>query len=583
MKNINITKGQIAKYALLPQVAPRINKLFFSGFANLAYFLALVYRAVNILPDGHVYLERSSVGRYSIRNVFSEAASHINFGLHNLDKIIIFFALIAGIIILFFQFFILATAIIINPASAQGITGLGIPLADFFVTPNPREDLALRMLDSVFGVPDIFGSMDSAAVPSSFHTALHGLFQIYSFALLVIAAIILAYFVFAVLAETAQTGTPFGKRYNHIWAPIRLVVGIGMLVPITLGLNAGQWITLYAAKLGSGFATQGWILFDSQVNGEYIENEEMIAVPETPNLKDLMAFMMLAHGCKIGFEAKYGTSLPGGIDMYVIAPDRIGQQAMDAPQNFYDVTAFVGPTKPIIRFGWRNPANNSDAVGGVEPLCGDLVIQNTEDTAALQAAGAGSGVGGWLNYRFYTIVYEIWNRQNPAYGQVVEVAEDIMAKALGNEQLPPPDAAIKKVLTDAAESYTDISILFAAGIARTQIEDDTEAARYGWGGASLWYNQIADNNGQLTSAAINSPQVKSYPDPMEETCAANDAENSNTTQIECYSPNLSSGMKIDYNSEVYAPIADGLSMIFNYWYRDTDDKTGNAFMPVSVF
>ena len=64
---------------------------------------------------------------------------------------------------------------------------------------NPEEDIALRLLDGVFGVPDIFGS--NQATETDFHTALHQLFQFYSIGLLVIAFLILAYYIFVVLAE----------------------------------------------------------------------------------------------------------------------------------------------------------------------------------------------------------------------------------------------------------------------------------------------------------------------------------------------------------------------------------------------
>src|SRR5690606_13464289 len=42
-------------------------------------------------------------------------------------------------------------------------------------------------------------------------------------------------------------------------APIRLVVALGLLVPLGSGLNSAQYITLWTAKLGSGFGSQVWL------------------------------------------------------------------------------------------------------------------------------------------------------------------------------------------------------------------------------------------------------------------------------------------------------------------------------------
>ena len=75
---------------------------------------------------------------------------------------------------------------------------------------------------------------------------LHQLFAVYSYGLLLIAVFITIYFMFVVVAETAQSGTAFGKRFNKVWAPIRIVVAFGLLVPIAFGMNSGQFIVLYA-------------------------------------------------------------------------------------------------------------------------------------------------------------------------------------------------------------------------------------------------------------------------------------------------------------------------------------------------
>ena len=582
MTEINITKGKILKYTLLPQIGPRLNTLLFSGFANLAYFIALVYRAVNILPQNHLYLDRSSVGKYSVRNVFSEAANHIQFTMRNIDQIIIFFSLIAGIIILFFQFFILAAAIFVNPARAQEIP---VPLSEFFTTPNPEQDLALRMLDSVFGIPEIFGSSEETMQP--FHIALHGLFQIYSFGLLVIAAIILAYFIFAVLAETAQTGTPFGKRYNHVWAPIRLVAGIGLLVPITLGLNAGQWITLYAAKMGSGFATTGWIIFNDQVNDNYIERDAMIAQTNLPDLKDLGAFMMLAKACAHGFETQDEQIPEGGIEMYIIAPENLGIQAAVAT-DYRAAVEMVGATDILIRFGWRDLEYNTNEIGSVEPLCGEIVLQNTEDAAEIwrrTLAGTNTGnlvigPGTIMNLGYFNLIRRMWAEDIPIFGESAEIGREMMANEITDLNLPRPDETIKDQVIDAATNNISSWIPAAVALAQNYIEVNADASVYGWGGASLWYNQIADANGQMTTSMLNKPQIKAYPAPMKVTCEENSQENQNNTDIECYSPNLADGKKIDYPAPIYAPIAAGLRNIFAFWYANSDDKTGNALIDV---
>ncbi len=304
---------QVLKYTFLPQVKPRLDNFLSAGFSNLASFMAMAYRGVRLLPENHPFIQPNSTGTYGVMDVLKEASSNLNFSMKNIDQIIVFFALLAGMAMLVLQFVLLMMSLMIGTASAGGLpAGIG----EFFVTQNRDDDLALRMLDSVFGVPDIFGTRELSDTTSPFHTALHELFQFYSIGLLVIAAIIISYYIFAVIAETAQTGTPFGKRYNQVWTPIRLVVAIGLLIPIGTGFNSAQWITLYAAKFGSGFATNGWIKFNEVMAESLIDGDELIAVPNVPELDDVVAFMHLAHVCKESYkqiDSNIGDEIKGWI------------------------------------------------------------------------------------------------------------------------------------------------------------------------------------------------------------------------------------------------------------------------------
>ncbi len=598
MININVTKGQVFKYAFLPQVLPRLQGLIFSGFSNLAYFIALVYRATNILPDNHLYLKTSSVGKYSIRNVLSEAAKHVRFDLKHIDQVIIFFALIAGLFILIAQFLLLATSIFVGSASAA-TEGLPIGIGEFFVTPDPTEDLALRMLDSVFGVPEIFGSRELNAengYDPAFHEALHGLFQIYSFGLLVIAAIILAYFIFAILAETAQTGTPFGKRYNHVWAPIRLVAGIGLLVPITLGLNSSQWITLYAAKLGSGFATQGWTLFNTKITETYLERDTLVSEVNVPDLKDIAAFMMLARACKYAYADQ---SQIDNINMYVISNKGGGQSLYTG--NYFNANSVGGTSDIHIRFGEKNEEHYTDDIGNVRSHCGDIILQNTENigdeyealvrayndtdadteerAAASQALQDSYTAGVIMNIQYFRLIFNMWTSN---YADTMETSVTrFMDHRLNNVAVAnDPPSEIKKQMIDKAVEDIERGIPFAISKAKEKLagKDDLGLEKYGWGGASLWYNQIANVNGSMTSAILNKPQIKLYPLPMEITCEENQQENDETDLSACYDPNLSNEKKVQYLGNLDENIAKALSDLFDFWYKDPEDLTGNAFL-----
>src|ERR1700691_4866749 len=88
----------------------------------------------------------------------------------------------------------------------------------------------------------------------------------YSYGMLVIGSFLLLYYLVRIIAETAHTGRP-GGRANQLWAPIRTVLSIGLLVPLSTGLNSGQYIVVNLASEGSALASNTWAQFVQAVAG----------------------------------------------------------------------------------------------------------------------------------------------------------------------------------------------------------------------------------------------------------------------------------------------------------------------------
>lgn len=332
---------KIVKYVTLPGIIPRAKDLFSTGFGYTAFLMAHIYNMVRLLPYNHPYLNPKNIGQYGFHHVIAEAANNLVLNKKNIDQIIVFFSLLAGLVIMILQFLILAYGLIISPALAQAVGG-GLtssnnqPALTFigeFITPDPTDDIALNMLDRVFGIPDFFCSttpegkkcthfQNDNTLPLNFHNALHNMFQFYSYGLLFIGILIFLYFVVVIVGETAITGTPFGERFQNVWVPIRLVVAIGLLLPLNYGINTGQYIALQAAKMGSGFATNGWKKYNDAmkeslssdhqgkniitINGKEIDvakyhfmpgSELTLALPPAPDIGPFVYNMSLIHAC----------------------------------------------------------------------------------------------------------------------------------------------------------------------------------------------------------------------------------------------------------------------------------------------
>ncbi|HVY12690.1 MAG TPA: hypothetical protein VHB73_03905, partial [Alphaproteobacteria bacterium] len=107
----------------------------------------------------------------------------------------------------------------------------------------------------------ITGWIADPAASNGFAAALRLALNVYSNALLIVGSIILLYHLLVMVTETAHQGVVGGKRANQIWAPIRLVIAIGLLVPLAGGLNSAQYITLQIVQWGSNLASTVWAAF----------------------------------------------------------------------------------------------------------------------------------------------------------------------------------------------------------------------------------------------------------------------------------------------------------------------------------
>lgn len=442
---------KVAQYLLLPQILPRFAALVFGGFAYLAYFVAQVYRGVRLLPEGHPYLNPSEIGNYSIPNVVAAAGSHLKYKKENIDQVIIFYFILLGMVLLGLQIVMLLVGMFAPHAMAMSLT-------DYFGNSHlagwgrdPFQDLAFIMLDRVFGIPGIFDSCVSLNVPCymaapddtwdsastvytpptfpwPFHHALHAMFSFYSIGLLLIAMMIILYMVIVIVAETAQTGVPFGKRFNKVWAPIRLVVALGLLIPVSNGLNSAQYIVLYAAKLGSNFATNGWNQFNAQLSNGMMISEEMVAYPKTPSPGSLLQFMMLAHACKAINEGvllqedrpKGWKATAQGKDCPVSAEDQQNGAVIDAylvkssgngsadavplsQSDYSDARDFFNNGDITIRIGDRGCGDQyNQAKGHTVPTCGELVL-----TAPTQDADQNAGAY-IIQEGYYELIRYMW-------------------------------------------------------------------------------------------------------------------------------------------------------------------------------
>ena len=477
------------KYTLMPQVLPRMHALIAGGFGHIPYFLAVVCQMVRLLPQDHPYLRYYNVGRFGMRHVLAQAASNISFRLHNIDQILLFLVILCGLVMFMVQFVAMALVFFMQPAFAAPFPFSFIELFVIQDANFRNQDLANIMLDMVFGVPfpaaggganGALGFFESCVATASqacqdnrgnaitnfnfiarqvdgtvagqigpnfsiitpgvvfplpFHNALHQLFSFYSTGILIVAVLVTLYFIATILAETAQSGVPFGRRFNKTWAPLRIVVAFGLLIPTNLGLNSAQYIVLYAAKYGSAFASNGWAFFNTTLTDGYLRNDQrLISVPNAPSYRELLEFMFLARVCQYSADSLrlqqlqnagvlgQGATIDALPDDERVLPYVLGQQGsgMAAAQvmeveltTTYDNIvnpAFLpqGTGYYKIRFGVRNPDQLERDRSNITPTCGELTIPLGDPRPLTGAPDLAEPGPGQIQQAYYLLVRSLW-------------------------------------------------------------------------------------------------------------------------------------------------------------------------------
>lgn len=82
-----------------------------------------------------------------------------------------------------------------------------------------------------------------------------------SIAALAVAVAILTYVIPGSAIHTATSGEPLGRSWSSVWLPLRVSIGVGMILPTTVGGGAISFVQYFVYKLavfGSGFASLAW-------------------------------------------------------------------------------------------------------------------------------------------------------------------------------------------------------------------------------------------------------------------------------------------------------------------------------------
>lgn len=479
--------------------------------------IAMVFAMNGLFPKNHPALQNVGGARLTFSEIFSTAWNDLSFTKQGLPKVILFIAVTGTMI---FAVLSMVTALLAGfMGTAHADTGSS---STGFFSPA-SNDLAQNFLNYIFKAQPLSNYLaqngKEIVQTINIQCGLMSALGFYSNAMLIFAAVILFYHLVSMVVMTAHEGVAMGKRANQVWAPIRLVFAIGLLVPVGTGassncgasgsgLNAGQYIVIQMASWGSGMASQTWAAF---LNGmTTADNNNNYIQPSTPIVADVTRNIVMMEACKFAWNYRIcvvnAATTPGGDPAQCASPNTSA-----ASQNFTNemiptpTPTWTDSTTGDIHYEYspKNMINKDN-------ICGEIIIP------AFASANAQIGVS--MSTTSSTGV--VSGMDSSSVAKALQQAQNTTVQSLIGGQFSTVGATIKNVIPGLNDGPipTNADYIALANTYQTQLQQNLSSAlkstglnqsqvstisSLGWAGAGAWVNTISHDQGAVIDAYEN--------------------------------------------------------------------------------
>ena len=316
-----------------------------------------------------------------------------------------------------------------------------------------------------------------------------GVIGIFNAAMLLLAGVLVAYTLVAGTMSTAHDGEMLGKRWSSMWIPIRTSVGAAMIFPLGSGFCAIQYVVMWIAMQGIGFADK---LVNVFMDGQYSSAKESFTPPSNYQARrQLLEKWLVAATCEkaIGlYEANM--RLTKASALMAISP---AAALIDGagPKNISPSTTIDGKQY------WYGAG-----------MCGNVSIFNTgNETFAMDDNFASFNMEVFSDNMYQANVAQM----DGAKSKVEALAQKIADGPTNNVEL---QIEVASTLDQLAQTWD--TTLKQKAIALYQSEMQSNGERYkksvqrdGWLTFGGWYMEMARTQDGIARALSNVPSVSS--------------------------------------------------------------------------
>jgi conjugal transfer/type IV secretion protein DotA/TraY len=328
-----IKTSSVAAFMLMPQ--------FRLSFQQFSFIIPVFMRTVagmfegaGLLPQDHPATRYGMEGvrKYGFFELIGEvwhrlratAATPFQWGLF-----VAVVMMVVMIVIAMISVFLSLSGMFVGTAAAQifGLrdsTGAALstdistmPSVGAYVVPpdtTGHGDYAIMILDKL-----LRQGTDLSKGPNAMQMAFGGLMQIYNSGIMVIAGVMLFWIILTIVVDTARTGQIGGGRHNLVWAPIRIVFALGLMVPLgSSGFSSGQYMVMKLAEMGSNFGSNAWTTYVTKV----AKSVSMVGKVDSADATGLVKQYIEMWVCRIAYNG-YNIQATGAVTGQLFNPGMI--------------------------------------------------------------------------------------------------------------------------------------------------------------------------------------------------------------------------------------------------------------------
>ena len=368
-----------------------------------------------------------------------------------------------------------------HPLGATDIASMPAPSGPFDLgvpdTTTAHGDFGIMLIDKV-----IRQGANGSGVP--LQNATQALMQTYNSGVLVVASIMLFWSILSVVVDTAKTGTVGGGRHNMVWAPIRIVFALGLLIPLgTNGYSSGQYMVMKLAEWGSNLGTNAWTAYIDGVIG----SSNLVAQTSPYSPASLITAYQQMWICRVAYNGM-SARINGTDQVTTVVNTQIGQTTFASKDRNWCGAYTVAPLE--------NPVVLANPYSPTIPLILNNMITFRNGVRDDYVAAFNATTPAVRNFACQFVA------SFPEFADTAPLAGECGAVAAATAL--PPVTTFETIVTNFGTAIeTAFNTRLATYTSDMNGGDIQAAARArGWAGMGLWYHMIGQINASVHSAQI---------------------------------------------------------------------------------